>query len=65
MPTYEETLEAIQDLEEQGVKNHFDVRGNPYSLLTTAIEISNICLNCEPITMTQSREDDEPVVLEA
>lgn len=67
MPTYEETLEAIQDLEEQGVsKIIFDVRGNPGGLLTTAIEISNIFVpNGEPITMTQSREDDEPVVLEA
>ena len=67
MPTYEETVEAIQDLEDQGVsKIIFDVRGNPGGLLTTAMEISNIFVpNGEPITMTQNREDDEPVVLEA
>ncbi|HLR88763.1 MAG TPA: S41 family peptidase [Atopostipes sp.] len=67
MPTYEETVEAIQDLESQGVtKIIFDVRGNPGGLLTTAMEISNIFVpNGEPITMTQNRDDEEPVVLEA
>lgn len=67
MPTYEETVEAIQDLEGQGVtKIIFDVRGNPGGLLTTAMEISNIFVpNGEPITMTQNRDDEEPVVLEA
>jgi len=67
MPTYEETVEAIQDLEKQGVsKIIFDVRGNPGGLLTTAMEISNIFVpNGEPITMTQNRDDEEPVVLKA
>lgn len=67
MPTYEETVEAIQDLEDQGVtKIIFDVRGNPGGLLTTAMEISNIFVpNGQPITMTQNRDDEEPIVLEA
>src|SRR5699024_8214527 len=43
MPTYDETIEAIQELEDQGVtKIIFDVRGNPGGLLTTAMQISNI-----------------------
>lgn len=67
MPTYDETIEAIQELEDQGVtKIIFDVRGNPGGLLTTAMQISNIFVkNGEPLMMTENREDEEPIVIEA
>lgn len=66
-PTYTETVEAIQSLQNDGVeKIIFDVRGNPGGLLTSAIEISNIFVpNGEPIMMTEYRQDTEPTVYEA
>lgn len=66
-PTYQETVDAIQDLQSQGVeKIIFDVRGNPGGLLTTALEISNIFVpNGEPLMMTEYRQDEEPTVYEA
>ncbi|MDN6161547.1 MAG: S41 family peptidase [Atopostipes sp.] len=62
VPTYDETVEAIQELEEKGVDQIvFDVRGNPGGLLTSAIEISNIFVeNGENIMMTEYRDDEEP-----
>jgi carboxyl-terminal processing protease len=67
MPTYEETITAIQELESQGVeKIVFDVRGNPGGLLTTALQVSNIFVpNGEPLMMSEYREDEEPTVYEA
>lgn len=67
MPTYEETITAIQELESQGIsKIIFDVRGNPGGLLTSAMQISNIFVpNGEPLMMTENRSDEEPVVIEA
>lgn len=67
MPTYEETIAAIQELESQGVsKIIFDVRGNPGGLLTSAMQISNIFVpNGEALMMTENRTDEEPVVIEA
>lgn len=67
MPTYEETVTAIQELENQGVeKIIFDVRGNPGGLLTTALQISNIFVpNGEPLMMSEYRQDEEPTVYEA
>ena len=67
LPTYEETVTAIQDLEEQGIeKIVFDVRGNPGGLLTTAIQLANIFVpNGEPLMMTEYREDEEPTVYTA
>lgn len=67
MPTYEETVTAIQELESQGVeKIVFDVRGNPGGLLTTALQVSNIFVpNGEPLMMSEYREDEEPTVYEA
>lgn len=64
LPTYEETVEAIKDLEAQGIeKIVFDVRGNPGGLLTTAIQIANIFVpNGQPLMMTEYREDEEPTV---
>ncbi len=64
LPTYEETVTAIQELEEQGVeKIIFDVRGNPGGLLTTALQLANIFVpNGEPLMMTEYREDEEPTV---
>lgn len=61
LPTYEETVEAIQALEQEGVeKIVFDVRGNPGGLLTTALEVSNIFVpNGEPMMQTEYRADDE------
>lgn len=67
LPTYEETITAIQELESQGVeKIIFDVRGNPGGLLTTAMELANIFVpNGEPLMMTEYREDEEPTVYTA
>lgn len=67
MPTYDETVTAIQELEDQGVeKIVFDVRGNPGGLLTTALQVSNIFVpNGEPLMMSEYREDEEPTVYEA
>lgn len=67
VPTYEETVTAIQELQNQGVtKIVFDVRGNPGGLLTSAIQISNIFVpNGEPLMMTEYREDSEPTVYTA
>lgn len=64
LPTYEETVEAIKDLEAQGIeKIVFDVRGNPGGLLTTAIQIANIFVpDGQPLMMTEYREDEEPTV---
>lgn len=62
LPTYDETVEAIQDLEVKGVeKIIFDVRGNPGGLLTTALQVSNIFVpDGERMMLTEYREDDEP-----
>lgn len=67
MPTYEETITAIEELENQGVtKIIFDVRGNPGGLLSTALQISNIFVpNGEPIMMTQEGNQEVPQVIEA
>lgn len=64
LPTYEETITAIEDLQEQGIeKIVFDVRGNPGGLLTTAIQLANIFVpNGEPLMRTEYREDEEPTV---
>lgn len=64
MPTYEETVNAIKELQEQNVsKIIFDLRGNPGGLLTTALQISNIFVpNGDPLAMTEYRQDEEPTV---
>lgn len=66
-PTYEETVTAIKDLQDQGVtKIVFDIRGNPGGLLTSALQISNIFIpNGEPLMMTEYRQDNEPTVYPA
>lgn len=66
-PTYEETVTAIEDLQNQGVeKIVFDVRGNPGGLLTSALQLSNIFVpDGEPLMMTQYREDEEPEIYNA
>lgn len=66
-PTYEETVTAIEELEEEGVsKIIFDVRGNPGGLLTTALEIANIFVpDGDPLAYTESREEGETTVYEA
>lgn len=67
IPTYEETVTAIQELQARGVeKIVFDVRGNPGGLLTSALQLSNIFVpNGEPLLMTEYREDEEPTVYNA
>jgi carboxyl-terminal processing protease len=67
LPTYEETIIAIQELQGQGIeKIIFDVRGNPGGLLSTAQQIANIFVpNGEPLLMTQSAQEEEPYVYEA
>lgn len=66
-PTYEETVEAIESLQKDGVeKIIFDVRGNPGGLLSVALQVSNIFVpNGEPLTMTEYREDKEPTIYPA
>jgi len=67
MPTYEETITAIEELEDRGVtKIIFDVRGNPGGLLSTALQVSNIFVpNGKPLMMTQEGNQEEPQVIEA
>lgn len=64
LPTYDETVQAIKDLQKQNVnKIIFDVRGNPGGLLSTALEISNIFVpEGEPLMMTETRNEKEPFV---
>lgn len=66
-PTYEEIVEAIQNLEADGVsKIIFDVRGNPGGLLNIALQVSNIFVpDGEPLVMTEYRDDKEPTVFTA
>lgn len=61
MPTYEELVDAITELESQGVEKFiFDVRGNPGGLLNVALELSNIFVeDGQPMMQSQGR-DEEP-----
>lgn len=63
LPTYEELVEAIEELQDQGAEQFiFDVRGNPGGLLNSAIRISNIFVeDGDPIMQSQGR-DEEPFV---
>ncbi|MCC5895503.1 MAG: S41 family peptidase [Alkalibacterium sp.] len=60
MPTYEELVEAIEELQGQGAEQFvFDVRGNPGGLLNSAIQISNIFVeDGENIMQSQGRDED-------
>lgn len=62
-PTAEELIEALQDLDNQGVEKVIvDVRKNPGGLLDAALSIANIFIpNGEPI---MSMEDNEGETLE-
>lgn len=61
-PTYEELVEAIEALENEGVENYiFDVRGNPGGLLDVALNLSNIFVeDGQPLMQSQER-DEEPL----
>lgn len=63
IPTYEELIEAIESLREEGVEKFiFDVRGNPGGLLDTALYVSNIFVaDGEPLMQSQGR-DEEPYI---
>lgn len=63
IPTYEEIVDAIVELQDQGAEQFvFDVRGNPGGLLNSAIEISNIFVeDGQPLMQSQGR-DEEPFV---
>lgn len=63
VPTYQEVVDAIEDLQGQGAEQFvFDVRGNPGGLLNSAIQISNIFVeDGEPIMQSQGR-DEEPFI---
>lgn len=63
LPTYEEVVDAIIELQDQGAEQFiFDVRGNPGGLLNSALEISNIFVeDGEPLMQSQGR-DEEPFV---
>lgn len=60
VPTYEEVVDAITELREQGAEKFvFDVRGNPGGLLNSALEISNIFVeDGEPLMQSQGRDED-------
>ncbi len=60
VPTYEELVVAIEDLQSQGAEQFvFDVRGNPGGLLNSAIQISNIFVeDGEPLMQSQGRDED-------
>ena len=62
-PSYEEMVEAIQDLEDQGVTQFiFDLRGNPGGLLDTALQIANIFVDeGDPIMQVKEAEDEDPI----
>ncbi|EXJ22601.1 carboxyl-terminal protease [Alkalibacterium sp. AK22] len=66
IPTYEEVVDAIEELQEMGAEQFvFDVRGNPGGLLNSAIEISNIFVeDGEPIMQSQGR-GEEPFIYRA
>jgi len=65
-PTYEELVDAIQALQEEGAEEFiFDVRGNPGGLLDSALQLSNIFVeNGEPLMQSQGR-GEEPYVYTA
>ncbi|WP_277630184.1 S41 family peptidase [Atopococcus tabaci] len=66
LPTYDELVEAVTSLREQGAKAFvFDVRGNPGGLLNSAIELSNVFVEeGKPLFQIQER-DNEPYVYHA
>lgn len=66
MPTYEEVVDAIEELKNMGAEQFiFDVRGNPGGLLNSAIEVSNIFVeDGEPIMQSQGR-GEEPFIYRA
>lgn len=59
-PTYDELVEATEDLQSQGVEQFvFDVRGNPGGLLTSALQISNIFVEeGAPLMQSQGRGEE-------
>ncbi|SFC63889.1 carboxyl-terminal processing protease [Alkalibacterium subtropicum] len=65
-PTYEELVDAIEALQEEGAEAFiFDVRGNPGGLLDSALQLSNIFVeNGEPLMQSQGR-GEEPYVYTA
>lgn len=62
-PTYEELVNAIETLKEQGAQKFiFDVRSNPGGLLDSALQISNIFVeDGKPLMQSQGR-GEEPFV---
>lgn len=65
-PTYQELVDAIQALEEDGAEEFvFDVRGNPGGLLDSALALSNIFVeDGKPLMQSQGR-DEEPYIYTA
>lgn len=63
LPTYEEVVDAITELQNQGAEQFvFDVRGNPGGLLNSALDISNIFVeDGQPLMQSQGR-DEEPFI---
>ncbi|GEK91593.1 S41 family peptidase [Alkalibacterium kapii] len=59
-PTYQELIDAIETLEEDGAEEFiFDVRGNPGGLLDSALQLSNVFVaNGEPLMQSQGRGED-------
>ncbi|WP_208559953.1 S41 family peptidase [Marinilactibacillus kalidii] len=65
-PTYQELVDAIEDLKSQGAEKFvFDVRSNPGGLLDSALQISNIFVEDGlPLMQSQGR-GEEPYVYQA
>lgn len=58
-PTYDEVVDAVKDLRQQGAKSFvLDVRGNPGGLLPSALQIANMFLN-DGDTIVQIQEKDK------
>lgn len=63
IPTYEELVDAIEELQAQGAEEFiFDVRGNPGGLLNSAIQISNIFVEDGESIMQSQGRDEEPYI---
>lgn len=61
-PTYQELVDTITSLRDQGAKRFIlDVRGNPGGLLTSVLQIANMFLNDGDIIMQTQAKGEDPV----
>src|SRR5699024_10007527 len=66
IPTYDELVQALEDLRSQGAKSFiFDVRGNPGGLLNVAIQLSNVFVKEGDILLREEMRGKDPVIYTA